>query len=144
MAKQVAITTGSFDKFQEKEAFSGILPEGISQNIILRVFKTPRNFFLSILLQIHGKRGWFFSEHSNSPEHQNDFFGVFLGDLFIFMDWSEAHYIFQETFPVEGFFPFGYRESYSHNRWEFFAVESLVNADYNSSDTYGLGYQEHL
>jgi len=63
MAKQFAVSTRSFDKFQEKEAFSGILPEGISQNIILRVFKTPRNFFLSILLQIRGKRGWFFSEH---------------------------------------------------------------------------------
>ena len=50
MAKQVAKTTRSFDKFQEKEAFSGILPKGISQNIILRVFKTPGTFFLSILL----------------------------------------------------------------------------------------------
>ena len=38
MAKQFALSTRSFDKFQEKEAFSGILPEGISQNIILRVF----------------------------------------------------------------------------------------------------------
>ena len=38
MAKQFAISTRSFDKFQEKKAFSGILPEGISQNIILRVF----------------------------------------------------------------------------------------------------------
>ena len=38
MAKQFALSTRSFDKFQEKEAFSGILPEGISQNIIQRVF----------------------------------------------------------------------------------------------------------
>ena len=38
MDKQFALSTRSFDKFQEKEAFSGILPEGISQNIILRVF----------------------------------------------------------------------------------------------------------
>ena len=38
MAKQFAPTTRSFDKFQEKEAFSGMLPEGIFQNIILRVF----------------------------------------------------------------------------------------------------------
>ena len=55
MAKQFAISTRSFDKFQEKEAFSGILPKGISQNIILRVFKTPGTFFFSILLQIRGK-----------------------------------------------------------------------------------------
>ena len=34
MAKQFALSTRSFDKFQEKEAFSGILPKGISQNII--------------------------------------------------------------------------------------------------------------
>ena len=38
MAKQFARSIRSFDKFQEKEAFSGILSEGISQNIILRVF----------------------------------------------------------------------------------------------------------
>ena len=38
LAKQFALSARSFDKFQEKEAFSGILPEGISQNIILRVF----------------------------------------------------------------------------------------------------------
>ena len=38
MAKQFAPTTRSFDKFQEKEAFYGMLPEGIFQNIILRVF----------------------------------------------------------------------------------------------------------
>ena len=46
MAKQFALSTRSFDKFQEKEAFSGILPEGISQNIILRVFvKHQETFF---------------------------------------------------------------------------------------------------
>ena len=44
MAKQFALSTRSFDKFQEKEAFSGILPKGISQNIIQSIFKTPRNF----------------------------------------------------------------------------------------------------
>ena len=38
MAKQFARSIRSFDKFQEKEAYSGILLEGISQNIILRVF----------------------------------------------------------------------------------------------------------
>ena len=45
MAKQFAISTRSFDKFQEKEAFSGILPEGLSQNIILRVFIQLQEFF---------------------------------------------------------------------------------------------------
>ena len=45
MAKQFAISTRSFDKFQEKEAFSGILPEGISQNIILRVFLQLQEMF---------------------------------------------------------------------------------------------------
>ena len=63
MAKQFALSTRSFDKFQEKEAFSGTLPEGIFQNIILRVFVKHQETFLSILLQIRGKRGWFFSEH---------------------------------------------------------------------------------
>ena len=45
MAKQFAISTRSFDKFQEKEAFSGILPEELSQNIILRVFIQLQEFF---------------------------------------------------------------------------------------------------
>ena len=45
MAKQFAISTRSFDKFQEKEAFSGILPEGLSQNIILRVFIQLQEIF---------------------------------------------------------------------------------------------------
>ena len=45
MAKQFAISTRSFDKFQEKEAFSGILPEGLSLNIILRVFIQLQEFF---------------------------------------------------------------------------------------------------
>ena len=46
MAKQFALSTRSFDKFQEKEAFYGKLPEGISQNIILRLFvKHQETFF---------------------------------------------------------------------------------------------------
>ena len=46
MAKQFALSTRSFDKFQEKEAFSGILPEGIPRNIILRVYlKLQETFF---------------------------------------------------------------------------------------------------
>ena len=45
MAKQFAISTRSFDKFQEKEAFSGILPEGLSQNIILEYLYNSKKFF---------------------------------------------------------------------------------------------------
>ena len=46
MAKQFALSTRSFDKFQEKEAFSGILPKGISQNIILRLFVKHQETFV--------------------------------------------------------------------------------------------------
>ena len=38
IAKQFARSIRSFDKFQEKEAFSGMLSEGISQNIIFKTF----------------------------------------------------------------------------------------------------------
>ena len=38
MAKQFARSIRSFDKFQEKEAFSGMLSKGISQNIIFKTF----------------------------------------------------------------------------------------------------------
>ena len=55
MAKQFAISTRSFDKFQEKEAFSGILPDGISQNIILRVFVFP--FFFKFVVNAGGFHG---------------------------------------------------------------------------------------
>ena len=69
-------------------------------------------FFFKFVVNADGflrTRDWilFPVNTADSPEHRNDFFGVFLGDLFIFMDWSETYYIFQEKFPVERtlFFP---------------------------------------
>ena len=104
MAKQFALSTRSFDKFQEKEAFSGILPEGISQNIILRVFVKHQEtfffrFFFKLVVNADGfsqntRLNSFHGEHNNSPEHRNDLFGVFLGELFIFMDLSELNLLY--------------------------------------------------
>ena len=63
MAKQFALSTRSFDKFQEKEAFSGILPKGISQNIIQRVFLKLQETlkWISIIYIFSGAPKLFFS-----------------------------------------------------------------------------------
>ena len=62
MAKQFALSTRSFDKFQEKEAFSGILPKGFPRNIILRVLLKLQETFFS-----------FHSSLNSSVENANGF-----------------------------------------------------------------------
>ena len=62
------------------------------------------------------------------------------------MDWSQTHYIFQETFPMERTFfsPMGLPKSNFHYLGAFLAAGSLVIADDNSSDLHGLGYYRHV
>ena len=125
---------------------------------VLRTTGSEKKFFPENYLTKDFKRDYIYSSwvlflecghctisSSNSPEHRNGFFRVILGVLFIFMDWSQTHYIFQETFSMERTFfpPIGLHESYSHNLCAFLAAGSLV-ADDNSSDSHGLSYLGHV
>ena len=68
--------------------------------------KTLKGILYILAGYLYLECGYCMVNRSDSPEHRNDFFGVFLGDLFIFMDWSQTHYIFQKTFSMDrAFFP---------------------------------------
>ena len=87
MAKQFALSTRSFDKFQEKEVFSGILPEGISQNIIQRVF-----------LKLQETLKWISIIYIYLAELQNYFFHLYLLRL-SYDQWNESKSHFEYIIP---------------------------------------------